>query len=535
MAMDQQQMYNQAYGDALRTNENETQRWSAYRQEHLDLKENLKMYQKTPRADILIPMGTKALLPGQLYHTGEVLVSHGGGYFTECTSEQARSIADRRVQLADEMLQKYDRERTLYSDKLEVPFINEAFAQGGREIIEPYDEQTEERWRAEHRRRVRETKQREAVDRKKKDQDDRDLFEKLEEMELLEELENEMEQLDMPEDDDDQLGRLMRGEIRLNSKLRTAHRSVPAAENDTIDIRKPTKESPTEGEQNTTTEDEENGKISDEDLVTTDDESVDGQGEEDISPEFSQLLNETKMLAKEEKIKIFQAKQKDVRKRLYQNSITITEKVDLYQLYEELEEALDFLRAGQETDEAIDDEQEEEETKSDQEPTANYTEKQRRKISFAEHDEIKLIENWQGLRITDKLPTGNTEKTVFLPIVHSAETLSNEYRNEAQEDEIICPADIFRKEMERRETPVELRSILKNKHFVEKESHSANESFGKTGVKRMVKETRMKDTMQDDILGEIVEHKIEPESTSAVTDLPPQPKKKVSRFKQQRH
>ncbi|KFB36664.1 AGAP007637-PA-like protein [Anopheles sinensis] len=538
MAMDQQQIYNQAYGEALRTNANETQRWSAYRQEHLDLKENLRMYQKTPRADILIPMGTKALLPGQLYHTGEVLVSHGGGYFTECSSEQAQTIADRRVKLADEMLQKYDRERTLYSDKLEMPFLNEAFAEGGREIIEPYDEQTEERWRAEHRRRVRESKQREAVDRKAKDQDDRELFEKLEEMELLEELENEMDQLEMPEGNDDQLERLMRGEIRLNSKPRTAHRSVPPTESDAICIRKPIEERPMGGERITTTKDEKNGKSSDEEIVTTDDESVDGQDEEDISPEFSQLLNDTKTLAKDEKIKIFQTKLKDVRKRLYQNSITITEKVDLYQLYEELEEALDFLRTGQETDGAIDEEVEE--PKSDQEPTSNnetekHTKKQSRKISFAEHDEIKLIENRHSLKVTEKLPSANTERTVFVPIVHSAETLSNEYRDEAQEDEIICPADIFRKEMERRETPLEIRSILKNKHFVEKESRSAFESFSKTNVKRPVKEMRTENTMPDDILGEIVEHKMEAESTSAVSELTPQPKKKVSRFKQQRH
>uniref|UniRef100_A0AAG5DAF9 Uncharacterized protein n=1 Tax=Anopheles atroparvus TaxID=41427 RepID=A0AAG5DAF9_ANOAO len=543
MAMEQRQMYNKAYVDALRTNESETQRWNAYRQEHVDLKGNLRMYQKSPRTDILIPMGTKALLPGQLYHTGEVLVSHGGGYFSECSSDQAQTIADRRIRLADGMLEKYERERTLYSDKLEVPFINEAFAtaEGGREIIEPYDEQAEERWRVEHRRRVRESKQREAVERANRDLDDKALIEKMEEMELLEELENEIDQLEMPEDDD-QLGRLMRGEIRLNSKQRTAH----SRENET----KPAagdggrleriKEGATIPQQsNTTTDVEEHEPSSEEEIVTTDDEnSVGEHDEEDISPEFSQLLNETKNLSKEEKIKIFQAKLKDVRQRLYQNSISIAEKVDLYQLYEELEESLDFLRPAEEANATVDDEE-----KGSRKEVAFKDEadmgqkKQSRKISFAEHDDIKLIDGRHGPVITENNLFSSTGKTLFLPIHHSPATLSNVYREAATEDEITCPADIYRtlEQMERAASPsVEIKSILKNKHFVEKESRSAEETLNASYLKRTSKEEGKEESNPVDILGDIVEHKNDPDVAPATIVLPSQQKKKVSRFRQQR-
>ncbi|XP_053674207.1 unconventional prefoldin RPB5 interactor-like protein [Anopheles nili] len=538
---EQARLYSQTYTEALNSNQAETVRWSAYRQDHVDLKANLRMYQQSSKVDILIPVGTKALLPGQLYHTSEVMVSHGGGYFSDCTAEQAQSIADRRIKLADEMLQKYDRERSLYSDKLELPLMSEAFASedGGREIIEPYDEAAENRWRVEHRQRVRESKQREAKERAAGDcsadkGSDGELFAKLEEAELLEELEQEMEQLELDageQVDDQTLGRLMRGELRLNGRPRVAHNveksavveKVPIIGNPTGAETKPPKPPVT---------------VEEEEIETTDeDEDSEEDGDDDVSAAFTEILSETKDYSVEDTIKTFQAKLKGVRQRLYQNSLTLNEKLDLYQLYGELEEALDILQPpgvlGQIGTVA----------KEQTQPRRDVE----KKVQFAETEQIKVIDSnppdlWRDREESLKA----TKNTLFLPIVHSpghgiAPPMPSS-------DEIVSPADIYRLFLAEQEeppkkptSPVGLKSILKNK------------LVNRTTGPRVAEQPRglgSKPAWMDswpDMLGEIVEHTTPsvvsdiPKSVTSSHDQPPQqeqqqqqPKKKVSRFKQQR-
>lgn len=74
-----------------------------------------------------------------------------------------------------------------------------------REIIEVYNEDEEKKWREEHRIRVREQKQREAVERREQMQaatnDSEDVMEILERAELMEELENELEELNVMNDE----------------------------------------------------------------------------------------------------------------------------------------------------------------------------------------------------------------------------------------------------------------------------------------------------------------------------------------------
>uniref|UniRef100_A0A6E8VUG3 Uncharacterized protein n=1 Tax=Anopheles coluzzii TaxID=1518534 RepID=A0A6E8VUG3_ANOCL len=566
---EQTQLYNKTYFDALHKNQEETSRWTAYKQEHVDLKSNLRMYQKAPRADIMIPIGSKALLPGQLYHTGEVMVSHGCGYFSECSAEQAQSIADRRIRLAEELLAKYEREREMYSDKLEVPLTSEAFAgaEGGREIIEEYDEETEKRWREEHRLRVRESKQREAKERAAKrdtaeETSDKELFAKLEEMELLEELEQEMDQLDLPaggdgdgDDDDDQLGRLMRGEIRLNERKRTAHNPTEdlkerksvvdfqKLEAGTETVRNDQQQQPKEND--TTTPVEEVVEV-EEEIETTDDEEGseergDEEEEDDISAEFAQLLLETKSYSQKEKLKVFKAKLNDVRQRLYQNSIDLVQKVDLYQLHDELEEALDFLLS---TDEP---EKEQRKAETPSEPVKKSSKEKGRKIQFAEQDQIKLIDNRHQEKQADEqeMLHNNSKNTLFLPIVHS-----NACYESPTTDEIVSPADIYRSflaESIKQSPTEELKSILKNPKTTYHHNAPPPErpSVAKQPARRPGNESKESVAALEDVVGEIVEHHTvdgrmdEFDVQQAAVQQQQQqqeqqPKKKVSRFKQTR-
>ncbi|XP_058066289.1 unconventional prefoldin RPB5 interactor-like protein [Anopheles bellator] len=523
-------LYGKTYADALKSNEEETARWTAYRQEHVELKENIRMYQQSLRTDILIPVGSKALLPGQLYHTGELLVSHGNGYFSECSSEQAQSIADRRIRVANDMLQKYERERMLHSDKLDAPFVREAFADGGgQEILEVYDEAAEKRWREKHRHRVREHKQREARERAKtestteNEHGDDDLFKHLEEMELLEELEHEIDQLDIAPDDaaNEQLQRLMRGEISLNEKPRIAHQETSQ---DNVE------------EQQIQDQEEEIETTDDESTGSREDDKEDEDNDENLTAEFQQLLNDTKNCGEEEKIKIFRAKLREVRQQLYTNSISIIEKVDLYQLHEEIEEALDFLQLPSEED------GERAEVQDEPEAEAKATKRKSKKIKFAEHDQIKLIDGRNSSVSESGVSTSKgAEKTLFLPIVHSPDTLPEAYRTHGtgSTEEILSPADIYRlfaMETEAKvPSTVEIRhrkSILKNKQMPQQTDRNPVEP--KT-TSNLASRPLSKDTPSVAIIGEIVEH--------AVTDTkepPPEsdPKgrknKKVSRFKQQR-
>ncbi|XP_041772162.1 unconventional prefoldin RPB5 interactor-like protein isoform X2 [Anopheles merus] len=545
-ANEQTQLYNKTYFDALHKNQEETARWTAYKQEHVDLKANLRMYQKAPRADIMIPIGSKALLPGQLYHTGEVMVSHGCGYFSECSAEQAQSIADRRIRLADELLAKYEREREMYSDKLEVPLTSEAFAgaEGGREIIEEYDEETEKRWREEHRRRVRESKQREAKERAAKrdaaeETSDKELFAKLEEMELLEELEQEMDQLDLPAgedgDDDDQLGRLMRGEIRLNEHFQKLEAGTEPVRNDQQQQPK---------ENDTPTPVEEEVVEVEEEIETTDDEEGseergDDEEEDDISAEFAQLLLETKNYSQKEKLKVFKAKLNDVRQRLYQNSIDLVQKVDLYQLHDELEEALDFLLS---TDEP---EREERKAETPSEPVKKSSKEKGRKIQFAEQDQIKLIDNRHQEKQANEqeMLHNNSKNTLFLPIVHSAACYES-----PTTDEIVSPADIYRSflaESIKQSPTEELKSILKNPKTTFHHNAPPPErlSVAKQPARRLGNESKEPVAALKDVVGEIVEHHTVvgrmdefdvQQAAVQQRQQEQQPKKKVSRFKQTR-
>lgn len=49
------------------------------------------------RHDIMVPLGPKAFMPGQIVHTNEVLVLLGENYFVERTAKQASGIIERRL------------------------------------------------------------------------------------------------------------------------------------------------------------------------------------------------------------------------------------------------------------------------------------------------------------------------------------------------------------------------------------------------------------------------------------------------------
>ncbi|GAB0098271.1 hypothetical protein DMENIID0001_139860 [Sergentomyia squamirostris] len=177
--------------EALHRNAEETARWTAFRNEQGQAMENLQMYRKQLEVEIMVPIGNKALLPGHLYHTNEVMVTHFNGLFTKCTVDKAVEILETRLGNAHERLSALESERDLFENRLELPGMFDALA--GREIIEEYDEEKEREWRYAHRDRVREQKQKEAKERKVDDSEFDDMMARLDELELIEELNDDEE------------------------------------------------------------------------------------------------------------------------------------------------------------------------------------------------------------------------------------------------------------------------------------------------------------------------------------------------------
>lgn len=182
----------QSLEEALLKNDQEKRLCSDYIQDLTHATNNLTSFQCHLEVDVMVPIGNKALMPGVLYHTNEVLISHLNGIYIETSAQKAIEVVQARLRAANEQLKALQDEASLYKSKLEFPQEHPVFPNTNqREIIEEYDEETEKQWRVQHRQRVREYKQQMSIDRDKL-KDDSDILEQLDELELLEELEDEL-------------------------------------------------------------------------------------------------------------------------------------------------------------------------------------------------------------------------------------------------------------------------------------------------------------------------------------------------------
>lgn len=103
-----------ALNEALARNATETQRWTAYRDDHRQAIENLGTFSRRLEVDVMVPIGSKALMPGRLYHTNEVFVSHSSSVYTKCTVPQAQRVCEHRLTVAEERLKELRVEEEMY-------------------------------------------------------------------------------------------------------------------------------------------------------------------------------------------------------------------------------------------------------------------------------------------------------------------------------------------------------------------------------------------------------------------------------------
>lgn len=62
----------------------------------------------------MVPIGSKALIPGKLYHTNEVFISHSQSMYSKCTAHQAMEICNHRIKKAEQRLEALNTEHDMY-------------------------------------------------------------------------------------------------------------------------------------------------------------------------------------------------------------------------------------------------------------------------------------------------------------------------------------------------------------------------------------------------------------------------------------
>ncbi|CAL8086947.1 unnamed protein product [Orchesella dallaii] len=182
------------YEQSLSTNSTEQERLDKLRQEYVTLKTRLTTLPLQLDYNALVPLGRRALCPGKIIHTNEIMCLLGDNWFVECSSAKAIEIVNHRVTKLDEQHESLRKERELinnWKQEAERQLV-ETIGEGTVEIREDYDEQHERHWREQHRESVRRYHQQQAKRRvearQEKSQVEDELWSRLDELELQEDL-----------------------------------------------------------------------------------------------------------------------------------------------------------------------------------------------------------------------------------------------------------------------------------------------------------------------------------------------------------
>ena len=164
-------------------------------EEYSALIDKLETLSQQTQHKVMVPMTSKAFMPGSLVHTNEILVLLGDNWFVETSAQKAAAIARRRVKACGEILDNLQKEYELVEGwkKQAGDLLKEK--DDYIDIIEDYDPEAEMQWR-ERNKENKKRERKEAEDNKS----DEDLLRRLEELEIEEALE---EQLEAGEDDED--------------------------------------------------------------------------------------------------------------------------------------------------------------------------------------------------------------------------------------------------------------------------------------------------------------------------------------------
>lgn len=183
--------------------------------------------------DALVPLGRRALCPGKIIHTNEITCLLGDNWFVECSAEKAIELVNHRITSMhitspknqynkipyqynihgvqfykslyffvelDEQHEGLKKEKELinnWKQEAERQLV-ETIGEGTVEIREDYDEEYERCWQEQHRESVRRYHHQRAKERleakQEKNKENGELWSRLDELEIQEELDNYLEQ-----------------------------------------------------------------------------------------------------------------------------------------------------------------------------------------------------------------------------------------------------------------------------------------------------------------------------------------------------
>lgn len=193
-------IFQQTYLKALLDNKNNLNQWKAFKEKYEEVIKNLNFYNEKSKHSICIPLGKKAFVKGHLVHTNDVWVTLGCGWFLKTSTKKAVEICERRIQHANELIEKWEKENKLLESMRDYSINKDVFGRGdSKEIVEPFDENQEKNWKEEHKKKERKYRQQLKELREKTGSatlnDEKDIWEHLEALELQEELEDELNRL----------------------------------------------------------------------------------------------------------------------------------------------------------------------------------------------------------------------------------------------------------------------------------------------------------------------------------------------------
>ncbi|KAG6454944.1 hypothetical protein O3G_MSEX008960 [Manduca sexta] len=184
------------YNKSIQENERNLRFWEDYLQELKSM--DFGAYSDKLRVPVLVPIGSRICFRGDIKHTNEVTVSLGADYFAKCSIKQVEVLRQHRIKNAQNKVDLYLKEKDYLENQVSLS-KQSLFEQEGQEIVEVYTEEEDEAWRKKHKENMRKYKQASKND-EQKDVTDEELWQRLEELELQEELENELQEMNNNED-----------------------------------------------------------------------------------------------------------------------------------------------------------------------------------------------------------------------------------------------------------------------------------------------------------------------------------------------
>ena len=182
-------------------------KWFNHREEYAKLDKVLEKLPEDTSTEAIVPMTKKAFMVGHLVHTNEVMVLLGDNWFAERSAKQASQICQSRLKRCEQSMQEVAKEIDLIEGWIEGT-RQVTKEEGEVDIREDYDEEAEQRWREEHAKRVRAERRKEKSETAASatEQDEEQIWRRLEELEMEEELEEHLQQQKSLRGEEDESG-----------------------------------------------------------------------------------------------------------------------------------------------------------------------------------------------------------------------------------------------------------------------------------------------------------------------------------------